>query len=425
MHLHQHIGHACQLGDGPHFRKILTYLIRPKLKRSAFFISLLCLLLAPIRLAAQDAVPADTCRQLPDDSLAQVARQPQPEMPAAKPTLWQAFLDKAYAVVKEFNRIDRNYITPQKYNYALMLQGTHTYERYTLRSNSGQTFTFAPKPSIKVGPYFGWRWIFLGWQVDVKSLRSDTRREFDLSLYSSHIGIDIFSRQTGKGYHIKSAYKGNDDYTKMLHGMDFDGIEVGIRGYNLYYIFNHKKFSYPAAFSQSTMQKRSAGSALMGIGYTHHKIKLNHDRLRSMVARQTNNEVLVDSSFNFNEVNYTDASISGGYAYNYAFAPNWLFAASLSAALGYKRSKAKVDRDLFNLPFRGFNFQNLNIDGVGRFGLVWNNMRWFAGTSVILHTYNYNKGKFSTNNTFGSFNVYAGLNFGERHSKHKKKKRQP
>jgi hypothetical protein len=59
-----------------------------------------------------------------------------------------------------------------------------------------------------------------------------------------------------------------------------------------------------------------------------------------------------------------------------------------------------------------FSFSNLNIDGIGRFGLVYNNMRWYAGTSMIIHTYNFRRSHFYTNNTFGSLNIYVGCNFG-------------
>ena len=55
---------------------------------------------------------------------------------------------------------------------------------------------------------------------------------------------------------------------------------------------------------------------------------------------------------------------------------------------------------------------SFNIDGVGRFGVVWNNMRWYAGANAIVHTYNYKKPEFSTNNMFGSINIYVGVNFG-------------
>ncbi|MBR6455653.1 MAG: DUF4421 family protein, partial [Prevotella sp.] len=63
---------------------------------------------------------------------------------------------------------------------------------------------------------------------------------------------------------------------------------------------------------------------------------------------------------------------------------------------------------------RDFSFRNFNFDGVGRFGLVWNNTRWYAGSSVILHTYRYSESQFSTNTLFGNLNFYFGYNFGKR-----------
>ena len=88
------------------------------------------------------------------------------------------------------------------------------------------------------------------------------------------------------------------------------------------------------------------------------------------------------------------------------------FAASLSVAVAYKQATGDLRRE--TSLFRDFSFRNLNLDGVGRFGVVWNNGRWYAGTSAIFHTYNYKKSQFSTNSTFGNLNIYVGINFGNR-----------
>lgn len=56
-------------------------------------------------------------------------------------------------------------------------------------------------------------------------------------------------------------------------------------------------------------------------------------------------------------------------------------------ALGYKNATGNENSDVFS--FRDFSMDNFNIDGVGRSGIVWNNMRWFAGMSAIVHSYNY------------------------------------
>ena len=78
----------------------------------------------------------------------------------------------------------------------------------------------------------------------------------------------------------------------------------------------------------------------------------------------------------FNKVNYWDLSLSGGYAYNWVFARNCLFCASAQLALAYKRSHGNTES---NSSSQGFQFNNINLAGIGRFGIVYNNTRWYAG----------------------------------------------
>ena len=323
-----------------------------------------------------------------------------------------------YKFVKNFSQVDTNYIEPQRYNYTLMLQNTNTYELYRISSTNGNDFTFSPLPSVKLGPFFGWRWVFLGYTLDLKHISNgNNKKEFDISLYSSQIGIDLFYRKTGTDYKISRMRLDPDNSidTRPMRGIDYDGINVGIKGFNIYYIFNHKRFSYPAAFSQSTIQRKSCGSALCGIGYTKHSLSIDWEKLYSLVENKLGSdvaEIYMDKSLKMKKLRYTDLSISGGYAYNWAFAHNWLAAASLSLSLGYKGSSGDSNNSVFT--FKDFSFHNFNIDGVGRFGLVYNNMKWFAGASAIFHTYNYRKSQFYTNSIFGSVNIYIGFNFGKR-----------
>lgn len=322
-----------------------------------------------------------------------------------------------YRFVKEFSRVDTNYVEPQHYNFTAMAQNTNTYEIYSLASKDGQEFVFAPRPSIKVGPYFGWRWIFLGYTVDFSHLgESNHKQDWNISLYSNQIGIDLFYRKTGDDYKIRRMSLGDDIDTSPMKNVAFDGISASITGFNLYYIFNHRKFSYPAAYSQSTVQRRSAGSALAGIGYTRHALDVDWNKLDAIVRERIGVGVTdgegTETDHLLSKVKYTDVSLSGGYAYNWVFAHNWLLDASLSLALGYKNSTGDTNNKLSWI--RNFSFSNFNIDAVSRIGLVWNNTKWFFGANAIFHSYNYRKSQFSTNNTFGSVNVYIGFNFDRR-----------
>ena len=49
---------------------------------------------------------------------------------------FKRLMKSTYKVVKNFSRVDTNYIEPQKYNFTFMMQNTNTYESYTISSGS-------------------------------------------------------------------------------------------------------------------------------------------------------------------------------------------------------------------------------------------------------------------------------------------------
>mgnify|MGYP002857440710 CR=1 FL=1 len=314
--------------------------------------------------------------------------------------------------VRGFDRLDTAYIEPQHYVFTVMLQVTNNYELYTLRSagHNAQSVTFAPDLNLRIGPYVGWKWFFAGYTFELGNVNfSRIKQQLDLSIYSSQVGIDLFYRRTGNDYKLRDAVLGQNIDTSPLDGQPFSGLKAGITGFNAYYIFNHGRFSYPAAFSQSTVQKVSCGSWMAGLGYTKNTLDFDHEKLQRMMDQRLRDDaVKLDSGLMFSSVHYNDFSLSGGYAYNWVFSKNWLFAASGLVALAYKKSVG----DVVGASKDGFDFANLHLDGIGRFGIVYNNMRWYAGANVIVHTNNYHKSRFRTNNTFGSMNMYVGYNFG-------------
>lgn len=324
-------------------------------------------------------------------------------------------LSKLRKTIRGLSAIDTNYIEPQHYNYTVMLQTTYNYDLYQIMSSTGQEVTFAPDVVMKVGPYIGWRWFFLGYTFDLKNISfggGKQKREFDFSIYGSKVGIDLFYRRTGSDYKIRSVNLGDDVDVSRLNGVPFDGISVGITGANLYYIFNYRRFSYPAAFSQSTCQKLSCGSWIAGIGYTHNSLELDYAKLKSVLSENSvaSGNVELDSGLMFNSIKYYDINLSCGYAYNWVFAKNCLMCVSGAVAVAYKHSNGDTEDD----NGHGFTFDNINFDGIGRFGFVYNNTRWYTGMSAIVHAYTYKKPRFMTNNVFGSLNIYVGYNFGKK-----------
>ena len=320
--------------------------------------------------------------------------------------------DKIKEVGKQINAIDTNYISPNLYNLAFMLEHSTWYEHYQLGTNQNnliQKLNFSPNLGTKMGIYFGWRWIFLGYTFDVEDLFGENKnkpkkKEMSLNIYSSKFGMDLYYRKTGSDFKLRSQEGFNLD--EQIKNIQFDGLQSNIIGLNAYWIFNHKKFSYPAAYSQSTNQRKSAGSFMAGFSYSRHKIFFDHNKLPDPIKENLNQQL------QFNKIKYSDYSLGFGYGYNWVFAKNWVSNLSLLPGIGFKKSKID-DNDFKDEHW----IKDINFDLITRAAVVYNNSKYFAGASLVMHTYDYRKPNLSVTNSFGTLRIYAGFNFWKRKSK--------
>jgi hypothetical protein len=134
-------------------------------------------------------------------------------------------------IIRGFDKMDERYIEPQHYLFTVMLQTTYTYDYFTLRGrgNYTQSVSFAPDGTFKVGPYFGWKWVFLGYTFALNhSNFSKNKTEIDFSLYSNQIGLDLFYRRTGSDYKVRNISLGRHIDTSPLEDVNFDGIKSRI-----------------------------------------------------------------------------------------------------------------------------------------------------------------------------------------------------
>jgi hypothetical protein len=96
---------------------------------------------------------------------------------------------------------------------------------------------------------------------------------------------------------------------------------VRVRSFFLdgYYMFNGKHFSYSAAYDQSLIQRRSAGSLMAGLMYYH----------TSVAFDENSNWPLILMMRGIGKLKFTQANVGAGYAYNWVPARGWLVSAQL------------------------------------------------------------------------------------------------
>lgn len=314
--------------------------------------------------------------------------------------------------VKKLDDVDTLYIEPNHFNYAAMLQNTNYWQHYRLRAKNDvgnyQEIDVAPRSSVKVGPYFGWRWLFLGYTFDVGSIGRATRNtEFNLSIYTSKIGGDFMYIRNKADFKLGRVKGFAGVNSGAFDGHDFNGMKAYSTMANVYYVFNHRRFSYPAAYAQSTVQRISAGSFILGLRYDHHKIHFDHRQLPAALLHTPQGKPALFDAMKIGTINYYNAGLSLGYAYNWVIARNLLFNISLMPAIGYKKTKGEPwDKKVLLDDVRTFNF-----DFTSRAALVWNNTRYYAGASFVNYVYGYNRAYFHFRNSISYLNFYFGLNF--------------
>ncbi len=139
-----------------------------------------------------------------------------------------------------------------------------------------------------------------------------------------------------------------------------------------YYTFNYRRFSYPAAFTQSYIQRRSAGSWLAGFSYQGGSMKTTGEA-PSVIPEA--------------RIYVGHFGIGGGYAYNLVLRDKWLFHLSaLPTLVVYNRSNITIDgeRKEMHTKFPDMIFNE-------RVAIVHNfSPRYFAGATLVISNTLYN-----------------------------------
>lgn len=122
--------------------------------------------------------------------------------------------------------------------------------------------------------------------------------ELNINSYGNRFGWDFIFQNAHN-------FTGWHDHEGMERiELPADMLSVKTLNLNAYYAFNGRRFSYPAAFSQSYIQRRSAGSFLLAASGMGQQAKLDW-----------NQKI---------ELKMTNIGMGAGYGYNYVPAQGWL-----------------------------------------------------------------------------------------------------
>ncbi|WP_423129835.1 DUF4421 family protein [Gaoshiqia sp. Z1-71] len=242
---------------------------------------------------------------------------------------------------------------------------------------------YRPNDYFNLGLGFDYKWFGLKLGTKVPFLSRDDDRfgrtsNYGLQsyLYTRKFTIDVLALKT-RGYHLdredgqglfipgeERYYQRRDLVTKNL-------------GVNLNYVLNNRKFSYKAAFKQTDIQLKSAGSLVFGGGV--HLLKVEADS--AFVPSEIGNSYFKTAR----EQNHLEASTLNanlGYAYSLVPTKNWIITGSYRFSLG-------LQQNVWHMSGEEADYQTkLSRGDVFQLSAGYFFPRFFIGTSFIRYQQN-------------------------------------
>jgi len=204
--------------------------------------------------------------------------------------------------------------------------------------------------------------------------------ELNFNSYGKRFGFDII-------YQDAHNYKGWHDHEGMDRIVLPDGtLKVKTLNVNAFYVFNSRRFSYPAAFTQSYIQRRSAGSILLAASGQGQHATLDYTQKTDMKM--------------------TNIGLGMGYGYNFVPGEGWLLHISaLPTFIVYSNTSMTFGDNRVPLSY---HFPEVIITGRGAVVRQWRNK--FLGMSMVFNFTNIgNEERLAVHNIKWRVRTFFGL----------------
>ncbi len=237
-----------------------------------------------------------------------------------------------------------------------------------MAGNKGNYYLSAD-PKVTLGIMANYRGISASFSFSPSKILSDISDMMSaINYYSNTFGFDLTFEKV-------DAFHGRTSLDAHSHKLANTNMRLfALTGY---YVFNGKKFSLPAVFNSTWVQKRSAGSFLVQAGFNTGRIKIGD-----------NLDPDHDFASSLYRIDMRSFSIGGGYGYNLVAGKHWLIHATAQPSImvwqNYKLHTTDGEgKDEVNKMDSG----RINFFIVGRLGAIYSWDRYFIGlTSVVQHS---------------------------------------
>ena len=279
---------------------------------------------------------------------------------------------------------DTNYIEDLSDKLSVRIYGISKYNKFELNDlDSNVNIKYAPNGNLNFGVGVNYKWFGLGVAFNFPFINNDDNKygktkRFDAqtNIFTNSLAIDIYY-QYYKGFYIENPesylpdWKSEDPYPQRP-----DIVTNGFGGSCLY-AFNYKKYSAKATFVQTEMQKKSAGTFLLGGYFSWFDVAGDS----SFIPYQIKD--YFDSTRYFNNISVFGIGVAGGYSHTFVVWKKLYISLTLVPGIAVQSFDIKYIDGIAENKNGSFISGRLS----GRFALLWNSEKWYTGITTVSYNF--------------------------------------
>ena len=274
---------------------------------------------------------------------------------------------------KTFNSYDTTYVAGTGRRWKARLVSDNWVDSYYLNLSKKMPMRMMSDFYCNAGAYIQYMAVSLGYSIDMSNIighKPSNHKKLELSFNCARFNIEGHYWESTGGTFIRTFGDFNDGKLIKEH---FPGVIFRTIGVNGYYFFNNRKFSMGAAYNFSKIQKKSAGSAIIGLNFNNLDITMDMNDLPETLKPYLN---ISPNSYRFH---YNSYALMGGYSYNCVLNRHFLFNISAFPGIGFTHAyedSVESGAKLFSLIMKGqtsltYNLNDFFICAIGKIDGNW------------------------------------------------------
>lgn len=170
-------------------------------------------------------------------------------------------------------------------------------------ADGGYKSTLEAQNKYTVSMSASYRGLTLGFALNPAHLAGKNKDyEFNMNAYGNRMGADVI-------FQSANTFSGDIETARGTTAVPTGLVRQNMLYLNAYYALNARRFSYPAAFSQSWIQRRGSGSFMVGVSFMGGNLRVSHSAELGNTASR---------------VSIANIGLGVGYGHNFVLRGRWL-----------------------------------------------------------------------------------------------------